>query len=50
MKCTGLKHFNDTKAFIEYPNDMNDIKILKNTIQIRSILMILNLLLNTPMK
>ena len=50
MKRTGLKHFNDTKAFIEYSNDMNDIKILKNTIQIRSILMILNLLLNTPMK
>ena len=22
---TGLKHFNDFKAFIEYSNDMNDI-------------------------
>ena len=21
----GLKHFNDTKAFIEYPNDMQDV-------------------------
>ena len=25
----GLKHFNDPKAFIEYPNDMQDIN--KNT-------------------
>ena len=22
---TGLKHFNDSKLFIEYSNDMNDI-------------------------
>ena len=22
---TGLKHFNDSKAFIEYSNDMDDI-------------------------
>ena len=22
---TGLKHLNDSKAFIEYSNDMNDI-------------------------
>ena len=22
---TGLKHFNDSKAFIEYLNDMNDV-------------------------
>ena len=25
----GLKNFNDTKAFIEYPNDMQDVD--KNT-------------------
>ena len=24
-ESTGLKHFNDSKAFIEYSNDMNDI-------------------------
>ena len=24
-KSTGLKHFNDSKAFIEYSNDMDDI-------------------------
>ena len=24
-EITGLKHFNDSKTFIEYPNDMNDI-------------------------
>ena len=24
-KRTGLKHFNDSKAFIEYSNDMDDI-------------------------
>ena len=24
-KSTGLKHFYDSKAFIEYSNDMNDI-------------------------
>ena len=30
----GLKHFNDTKAFIEYSNDMQDVykKKLKNAI------------------
>ena len=28
-KSTGLKHFNDPKAFIEYSNDMQDI--YKNT-------------------
>ena len=27
QESTGLKHFNDSKAFIEY---LNDIKILKN--------------------
>ena len=25
QKSTGLKHFNDSKAFIEYSNDMDDI-------------------------
>ena len=24
-KSTGLKHFNDPKAFIEYSNDMQDV-------------------------
>ena len=24
-ESTGLKHFNDPKAFIEYPNDMQDV-------------------------
>ena len=24
-ESTGLKHFNDSKAFIEYSNDMDDI-------------------------
>ena len=28
----GLKYFNDSNAFIEYSNHMDDIKILKNTI------------------
>ena len=31
----GIKNFNDSKAFIKYVNDMDDIKILKNTIQIK---------------
>ena len=32
-ESTGLKHFNDSKAFIEYSNGMDDIyKTLKNTI------------------
>ena len=25
QKKTGLKNFNDSKAFTEYPNDMDDI-------------------------
>ena len=29
-KNTGLKHFYDSIAFIEYSNDMDDIKTLKN--------------------
>ena len=34
---TGLKHFNNSEAFIEYSNDMNNIfKTLKNTIQIKN--------------
>ena len=24
-ECTGLKHFNDLKTFIEYSNDMQDV-------------------------
>ena len=31
-ESTGLKHFNDSEAFIEYSNDMNDIyKNIENT-------------------
>ena len=29
-ESTGLKHFNDSKAFIEYSNDMQDF--YKNTV------------------
>ena len=25
QESTGLRHFNDSKAFIEYSNDMDDI-------------------------
>ena len=33
-ESTGLKHFNDPKAFIEYSNDMQDVyKILMNMIE-----------------
>ena len=32
-ESTGLKHFDNPKAFIEYSNDMQDVmRILKNTI------------------
>ena len=24
-ECTGLKHFNDPRAFIDYSNDMQDV-------------------------
>ena len=35
---TGLKHFNDSKTFIEYSNDMDGIyKNMKNTIQMKNI-------------
>ena len=34
---TVIKHFKDSKAFVEYSNDMDDIqKILKNKIQIKN--------------
>ena len=37
-KGTGLKHFNDPKAFIEYSNHMQDIyKILKNIILVKNV-------------
>ena len=37
-ESTGLKHFNDSKAFIEYSNCMDDIyKTLKNTNQIKNV-------------
>ena len=35
-QSTSLNHLNDSKAFIEYSNDM-DIKILKNIIQIKNV-------------
>ena len=37
VKITGLKKFNEPKAFLKYSNNMDDIKILKNAIQIRNI-------------
>ena len=37
-KGTGLKHFNDPKAFIEYSNHMQDFyKILKNIILVKNV-------------
>ena len=36
-ESADLKYLNDSKTFIEYSNDMNDIiKILKNVIQIKN--------------
>ena len=36
-ESTGLEHLNDSKAFIEYLNDMNGIyKTLKNIIQTKT--------------
>ena len=36
-ESTSLKYLNDSKAFIQYSNDMHDIyKLLKNTIQIKN--------------
>ena len=32
----GLKHFDDSKSFIEYSNYMNNYKIVKNAIQIKN--------------
>ena len=34
-ESTGLKYLNDSMSFIEHVNNMDDIKILKNIIQIR---------------
>ena len=37
-ESADLKHFNDSKAFIKYSNDMDDIyKTLKNTTQIKNV-------------
>ena len=37
-KGTGLKHFNDPKAFIEYSNHMQHVyKILKNIILVKNV-------------
>ena len=33
----GTKHLNYSKTFTEYSNDMDDIKLLKNTIQIKNV-------------
>ena len=35
-ESTGFNCFNDSYVFIKYSNDMDDIKILKNIIQIRN--------------
>ena len=36
-ESTSLKYLNDSKAFIQYSNDMHDTyKILKNTVQIKN--------------
>ena len=36
-ESTGIKHFNDPKASIEYSNDMQDVhKILMNTMRIKN--------------
>ena len=32
----GLKHFDDSKSFIEYSNYMNNYKIVKNASQIKN--------------
>ena len=37
----GTKHFNDSKAFIEYSNYIHDIKILKNKTQIKNKILII---------
>ena len=37
-ESTGLKHFNDPKAFMEYSNDTQDVyKILMNTMHIKNV-------------
>ena len=36
-ESTGLKHLNYSKAFIEYSYVMHDLKVLKNTTQIKNI-------------
>ena len=35
-ESTYLKYLTDSKAFIEYSDNMDDIKILKNTIQTKN--------------
>ena len=38
QKSAGLKHLNDSKAFMEYSNDMDGIyKNIENTIQIKNV-------------
>ena len=37
-ESTGLKHFNDPIAFMEYSNDTQDVyKILMNTMHIKNV-------------
>ena len=37
-ETADLKHFNDSEAFIEYSNDMDDIyKTMRNTTQIKNV-------------
>ena len=38
QESTSLKHFIDSKSYIEYSNDMDDIyKTLKNTTQLKNV-------------
>ena len=48
-ESTGLKHFNDPKAFIEYSNDMQDVYINieeYNTDKERKILIVFDDMIN----
>ena len=35
-ESTGLKCLNDSKALSEYSSDLDDVKILKNTVQVKN--------------
>ena len=44
-ESTGLKCLNDSKALSEYSSDLDDVKILKNTVQVKNELYWLYLIL-----